>query len=119
MFGWFSKRFATRPVLVRGTGALPEGEALKCEVGDVHAGGTQIVVCRVGGKLYALDAACPHDGGRIMGGALVDGKFALCPLHNYLFEPKTGKPVRGACPNATTYKVRERDADCEVWVRSP
>jgi len=116
MLGRILGLFRGRPAIVKGTSKLPEGQAKKVELGDVLAGGTQVVLCRVEGKLYALDVRCPHDNGRIMGGALIDGKYAICPLHNYLFEPATGRAVRGACPNAKTYKVRESGGDCEIWL---
>lgn len=107
--------FRGKPVVVRGTGKLPEGSARKIDVGDVLAGGKSVLLCRVGGKLHALDTRCPHDGGRLIEGPLVDGKLALCPLHNYTFDPATGAVVRGACSKATVYKVREKDGDAQVW----
>jgi nitrite reductase/ring-hydroxylating ferredoxin subunit len=109
--------FGSKPVVVRGTGKLPEGQARKVEFGDVLAGtGKQIVLCRVGGELHALDALCPHEGGRIVEGPLVEGRFALCPLHNYRFDPKTGKAQGVVCRDAKRYKVKEKDGDCELWL---
>ena len=57
----------------------------------------------------------PHEGGRISGGPLIDGKHVLCPLHNYRFDPATGKAVGVSCPDARTYKIEEQAGDCEVW----
>ncbi|MBL8858062.1 MAG: Rieske (2Fe-2S) protein [Planctomycetes bacterium] len=115
MIDFLRTLFRGRPALIKGTSKLAEGYSKKVDLGDPLAGGKQVVLCRVRGKLYALDAVCPHAAGRITDGPLFDGKHALCPLHNYLFEPETGRAVRGACANAKTYKVRERDGDCEVW----
>lgn len=106
--------FRSKGVLVGGASKLAEGTAKTVDLGDPLAGGTQVVLCRVEGKVYALDARCPHDGGRIIGGPLVDGKYAVCPLHNYHFDPKTGVAVRGACSKAKTYTVRESDDKVEV-----
>lgn len=109
--------FRGRPAVIRGTGNLAEGHAKKVDIGDPLAGtGRQIVLCRVDGDLYALDALCPHEGGRISDGPLLGGRIAMCPLHNYQFDPKTGKPVSGLCKDAKTYRVRERDGDCEIWL---
>jgi len=108
--------FRGKPVLVGGAQKLEEGMAKVVEIGDVMAGGTQVVLCRVEGKVYALDAQCPHDGGRIIGGPLVDGKYAVCPLHNYHFDPRSGVAVRGACPKAKTYAASERDGSIELRV---
>lgn len=107
--------FRGRPILIRGTGRLPDGQARKVDVGDPLAGGKQVVLCRVDGELFALDALCPHEGGRIADGPLMEGRHALCPLHNYRFDPRTGKAVGVVCRAARTYTVRERDGDAELW----
>ncbi|MFN0008650.1 MAG: Rieske (2Fe-2S) protein [Planctomycetota bacterium] len=112
----FLDLFRGQPALIEGTVEIAEGHARRVEIGDEDAGtAKQVVLCRVEGKLYALDAACPHEGGRIIGGPLLEGKHALCPLHNYRFDPRTGAAVGGLCENARTYRVREKGADCEIW----
>jgi nitrite reductase/ring-hydroxylating ferredoxin subunit len=103
-------------VLIRGVDKLPEGEGRKVSIGDPLAGGTEIVLCRVGGKLHAVDVICPHEGGRIVGGPLVEKQYLMCPLHNYKFEPATGRAIGAACKNAKTYRVVAKGADCEVFV---
>ncbi|MCP3917527.1 MAG: Rieske 2Fe-2S domain-containing protein [bacterium] len=70
--------FGKRGVLVPGADKLQEGEARKV---DVHA----------------LDSSCPHEDGRIVPGPLVEGHQAVCPLHNYHFDVRTGKAVGVAC----------------------
>jgi nitrite reductase/ring-hydroxylating ferredoxin subunit len=116
MFQRLLDLFRGPPVVVKGSSKLPEGMSKKIDVGDPLAGGKQIVVCRLEGRLYALDVRCPHEGGRILDGPLVDGKHLRCPLHEYHFDPKTGAPVRGACKPATRYTVREQDGDARIWV---
>ncbi len=108
--------FRGSPVVVKGSAKLPEGQSKKIDVGDPLAGGKQFVLCRLGGKLYAVDVRCPHEGGRILDGPLIEGKLLRCPLHEYHFDPKSGAPVRGACARATTYTVREKDGDARIWV---
>jgi nitrite reductase/ring-hydroxylating ferredoxin subunit len=109
--------FRGKPALIQGTGKLAEGHSKKVEFGDIVAGtGKQVVVCRVDGGLYALDALCPHEGGRISDGPLMDGKHAMCPLHNYRFDPKTGQAVGRVCKDAKTYRVKEQGGDCEIWI---
>ena len=107
--------FRGPPALIKGTAQLPEGHAKAIALGDPLAGGTEVVLCRVEGTLYALDRLCPHEGGRISGGPLAGGRFAVCPLHNYRFDPKSGKAVGAACKSAKTYRVREQGADAEIW----
>ncbi len=116
MFGKLFGKFGKKGVLIPGTDKLVEGEARKVDIGDIMAGGTQILLCRVEGRVYALDSACPHEGGRIQPGPLLEGKHALCPLHNYKFEATSGKAVDVACASAKTYRVEERDGQCEVFV---
>ncbi|MEM7306372.1 MAG: Rieske (2Fe-2S) protein [Planctomycetota bacterium] len=110
-------RFGRKPALVKGTHRLEDGHAKLVDVGDVLAGtGRQVVFCRVEGQLHALDARCPHEGGRITDGPLVDGKYALCPLHFYKFDPKNGAAIDVACSKAKVYRVREKDGDAEIWL---
>ena len=108
--------FRGRPVVVKGVDKLPEGQSRRIDIGDPLAGGKQVVLCRLEGRLFAVDVRCPHEGGRILDGPLIDGKLVRCPLHDYHFDPRTGRPVRGACAPATRYTVREKDGDCRIWV---
>lgn len=109
--------FGKKPALVKGTSKLAEGHSKRIEFGDVLAGtGVEIVLCRVGGAVHALDTRCPHEGGRLVDGPLIEGRYAMCPLHNYLFDPESGAAHRGACKNARTYRVREDGDQCEVWI---
>jgi nitrite reductase/ring-hydroxylating ferredoxin subunit len=79
----FLDLFRGRPAVIVGTGKLQEGHSKKVDLGDPLAGtGKQVVLCRVGGKLYALDSKCPHESGRISDGPLIDGKLAMCPTTN-------------------------------------
>jgi len=115
MAGWLSSLFRGRSIVIHGTGKLPEGHSKKIDVGDPLAGGKQVVLCRVGGALHALDALCPHEGGRIHDGPLVEGKYVMCPLHNYKFDPRTGESVEIYCKSATRYRVVEKNGDAELW----
>ena len=106
-----------KPALVKGTDKLAEGHAKRVDVGDVLAGtGRQVIFCRVEGELHALDSLCPHEGGRITDGPLEEGKYALCPLHRYRFDPRSGAPVGVPCGKAKVYRVRERDGEAEIWL---
>ena len=64
---------------------LRDGE-LRC-VGDVGAHG--IVVCRVGGRLYALDDNCSHADTPLSEGRL-RGYGLTCPLHGASFDVRDG-----------------------------
>lgn len=82
--------------------------------------GRPVLVARVDGQLYGLDAVCAH-----MGCALltdVEGKEAVCPAHGARYDLATGRltepaRVRPETPCAQeavrvplrTYRVREND----------
>ena len=109
--------FGSKPAVIRGAGKLEEGYAKKVVFGDPLAGqGVEVILCRVEGQLKALDAQCPHEDGQIIEGPLHEGKYAVCPLHNFWFDPANGEVVNSACKRAKTYKVRESDGDCEIWL---
>lgn len=116
MIGRLLNLFRRAPVLIPGTDALVEGEARKVDIGDPLAGGTQILLCRVDGKVHAIDSTCPHEGGRISAGPLTDGKLALCPLHSYRFDPKNGKAVGVVCAPVKTYRCAEKGGETQVWI---
>ena len=116
MFAKLFGVFGRKPARILGAANLPEGQSKRVELGDMLAGGTEIVLARVGGELCAVDRLCPHEGGRISDGPLIQGKYVSCPLHNYKFDPRTGRAIDVACADAKTYRVRERGADADVFV---
>lgn len=80
---------------------VPEGARLIVQIGDREVG-----VFNVGGELYALLNHCPHLGGPLCRGAIVNrvhssgpGDFRLdpsrrlltCPWHNWEFDIATGQ----------------------------
>lgn len=104
-----------KKVLVQGTGKLPDGEARKVTIGDPIAGtGLNVILARVDGALHAVDARCPHEGGQLMPGPLVEGRYVRCPLHNYHFDPKNGACVNAACGKARVLRAVEKDGDTEL-----
>ena len=115
MLSWLRGLLAPRPVLVKGAAKLPEGEARCVALGDPLAGGKEIVLARREGRLCALDRRCPHEGGRLASGPLAEGRYVVCPLHGYRFDPADGRAVGVACQSARVYRVREVGDDCEVW----
>jgi nitrite reductase/ring-hydroxylating ferredoxin subunit len=115
VLSWLRGLFAGRPVLVQGAARLPEGDARVVALGDPLAGGKELVLVRRDGKLLALDRLCPHEGGRMAEGPLAEGRYVVCPLHNYKFDPRTGRAVGVACKSARVYRVRELGEDAEVW----
>ncbi len=111
-----SALFKGRAVDVPNTDQIQEGTARGVTVGDLAAGGTRVLLCRVDGALHAIDSLCPHEGGRLETGDLVEGRLARCPLHGYLFDPRNGAVKRGACAGAKTYRVAEQGSTATFWI---
>ena len=117
MVGFLKRLFGGKGILIPDAGKLLEGEGRKVDIGDPAAGGTQVLLVRLEGKVYALDTLCPHnEGGRLAPGPLMESKYALCPLHNYRFDPRTGATVSGSCKAAKTYKVKESGGQIELFL---
>ncbi len=64
---------------------IPEGQGKSIEVGDKG-----IAVFNVEGKFYALENACPHQGGPL-GEGMLDGKEVICPWHAWGFDVTNGQ----------------------------
>lgn len=92
---------------------IPEGEGRAFRVG-----GEEIAVFRSrDGRVYALQARCPHRGGPLADG-LVAGSCVACPLHACSFELSTGRSHRDACGDLRTYPLILTDAG-DVLVTTP
>lgn len=93
----------------------PEG----LEVGRVTtvlAGGRAVCLTRTAAGYGALDNHCPHQGGPLGDGQILDG-YVICPWHAYEYDPASGKPPPGFSDGAVAYPVEERDGG--VWVQVP
>jgi 3-phenylpropionate/trans-cinnamate dioxygenase ferredoxin component len=56
----------------------------------VVADGTDVLVCRVQGTLYALEDLCSHADTTLSDG-LLNGYKVVCPLHGAQFDVRTGE----------------------------
>ena len=57
---------------------------------------TRLAFFNVGGRIYAIDDVCPHDGGPLAEGSL-DGTTVTCPWHGAEFDVTCGEVL---CPPA-------------------
>ncbi len=69
--------------------ALPPGERLV-----VSFGRYDVAVFNVEGEFFALENACPHQGGPMADG-WIEGTTVTCPWHAWCFDLRTGKMTLG------------------------
>ena len=105
-----------QPLVVPGAARLPEGQATKVLYEDPEGRPQELVLCRVDGALHALDSLCPHEGGRLASGPLMDGRYPLCPLHLYKFDPLTGAAIDVECDPVPVFRVEESEGAAHVYV---
>ena len=55
----------------------------------VVVAGSELLLCNVDGKLYAIEDVCTHDGGPLDQGQL-EGETVVCPRHGATFDVRTG-----------------------------
>lgn len=80
----------------------------------VQAGAEAILLCNVGGTLYAIEDACTHDGGELDQGEL-DGCRIMCPRHGAYFDVTTGAALTlPAIVPVETFPVRVEGDDVYV-----
>jgi len=101
-------------VRIPGTGKLRDREARKVLVPRAEGPPLEVLLVRRDGVLYALDSLCPHEGGRLAEGPLMDGENVTCPLHLYRFDPCTGEAVEVECERVRTFVVHEQDGAAEL-----
>lgn len=88
--------------------AIADGRAHVAFVGD-----ERVAVFRRGERLFALSNVCPHQGGPLGEGRIVDG-CVTCPWHGHQFDPETGAAPPPYEDRATTIPLAVRDGT--VWI---
>jgi naphthalene 1,2-dioxygenase system ferredoxin subunit len=86
------------------------------QVMSARADGVALALYFVDGTVYATAELCTHGAARLSDGYLDDG-IIECPLHQGLFDVRTGEAVGPPCTEAVrTYKVRIEDGQVLVQV---
>lgn len=79
----------------------------------VVAGGQELAIVRVEGRVYAVGNTCPHRGGPLGLGDL-SGHHLYCPLHAWCFDVRTGEGFFPKGARIVTHRVEERGGEIFV-----
>ncbi len=118
-----SKMTQTNFITVAREDQVPEGSML-----GVAVGGNPILLTKIDGKIYAMDAVCSHYNGYLPRGELREHTI-VCPVHKAQFDVATGKVVKNVpalmklatrreATDMRTYEVEVVGGDVRVKVLS-
>lgn len=86
------------------------------EPAAVIAGDRQIAIFRIGDEVFALSDLCSHGHARLSDGYVEDG-CVECPLHQGLFDIRTGAPRCAPVTEAVrAFPIRIVDSRVEIHV---
>jgi len=74
------------------------------EVKEVFASGRFFCVANVDGEICVMDNVCPHWGGPLGRGKIVQGRL-VCPWHGWTFNPMTGETPNKAQLTVAVHKT--------------
>ncbi len=80
--------------------SLQEGRGM-----SVNIGKERVAIFLHRGRVIALDNVCPHQGGPLGEGRIVDG-FVTCPWHGRRFKPETGHACEGSHGSIGCYEAK-------------
>ncbi len=94
---------------IPGAARIPAGSTQRTEVD-----GLDVLLCNVGGTLYAIEDVCTHDGAPLDQGEL-DGACIVCPRHGATFDVRSGEALTlPAILPVATFPVRIDGDDAVV-----
>jgi len=102
------RRCMSRFVPVAASTDIPPGEARAYVVGD-----REIALFNVDGTFYAIENACPHQGGPLAEG-FIDGPIVTCPWHAWCFDVRTGSMTLGALSSVDAFEVQNDGSTISV-----
>ena len=83
----------------------------------VHCSGADLALYRLEDGIFATSALCPHMGGSLAAGTIVNG-YIECPVHYALFDIRTGE-ADGAITSQRLRTFPTRVADDVIYVDLP
>ena len=82
---------------------------------EFSAGEVMVCVANVSGEYSAMNNFCAHRGGPLGQGPVMEGKV-ICPLHGWMYDPKTGIPEDDPHRRVAVYPLRVEGEDVFVEV---
>jgi len=74
----------------------------------VTVNGDDVALFRRGDEIFALGNQCPHQGGSLCDG-FVEGDIAICPLHGWEFDLRSGACMTVPGESVAFYAVTVKD----------
>lgn len=93
---------------------------------QIRVQGKMLALFRFGEAVFAVDAACPHQGASLCEGEIGDmedmvlGKrhYVRCRVHKFQFDLATGEVIEGSCSPLHTYKTKTcKSPDAAAYVQ--
>ena len=75
--------------------------------------GEDIAIFNAGEAFYAVNNACPHQGGPLNQGVLTNNRIT-CPWHGWQYDLKSGCPI--TTPNLQTYPLRVQGDTLQIAI---
>lgn len=97
-------------VVVCSEADIPPGTGKMFEIGRDEVG-----VFNIGGKFYAIDNLCPHEGGPMNEG-MIAGGVVTCPLHGWRTDVTTGESLELPGVKVNTFEVKVEDGKVYIKV---
>ena len=89
---------------------IPEGRGL-----TLRAGNRFVALFRVGNRVHAIDAECPHRRGPLADG-IVEGGRVFCPLHGWEFDLESGACIDHPGLPVKTFPVRIENGQVQIRI---
>jgi pyruvate oxidase len=80
---------------------LPDGGLKNCDLN-----GRSVVLSHCGGRYGAIDGRCPHMGGPLGEGEIIDG-LLVCPWHGREYDPVSGECGLGEHAQSFPVELRQ------------
>jgi nitrite reductase (NADH) small subunit len=93
--------------------AAKQGDIPAGQIREFQVAGKAVAIANVGGKFFAINSICLHQGGPLGEGDL-EGSQVTCPWHGWQYDVTTGKLVQQPDSGVERYPVELRQDELYV-----